>query len=289
MMPAKNPEFDLATGGRSSVQPGTANASLVRVSVDIQSRTSVELQRRKSSTPNPQLPSVVVGASTASDSTAASAAAVAEQKKREAALKAADVVVHKYSAAELTTFLRTDLNRGISAHESKTKLQQDGLNLLTPPKETPWYIKLLMQMVGGFQLMMLGGSILCFIVGPISDPIDYQTIYLGVVLIFVVITTGLFVFYQESKSDSVMAGFKALTPSICNVLRDGQVIQIDAKELVVGDICMVNGGEKVRSHAHELCISAKILNPAQVPADCRVLESVNLKVFGQLVSLTSFK
>jgi magnesium-transporting ATPase (P-type) len=226
------------------------NSGIVRVSVDIQSRTSTELERRKSrsdfQTPaSNQHPAPA--ASAASD-----VAAMSEQRKREAAIKAADVVAHKYSKSELTSLLRTDLDRGLSALESKSKLHKDGLNMLTPPKETPWYIKLLLQMVGGFQLMMLGGSILCFIVGPISEPVDFQTVYLGVVLIIVVITTGLFVFYQESKSDSVMAGFKALTPSICNVLRDGQLIQIDAKELVVGDICLVNGGEKVHICRSEL-------------------------------------
>jgi magnesium-transporting ATPase (P-type) len=221
------------------------DAGIVRVSVDIQSRTSNELERRRSFSQNPGSISITA---------APEAAATEEKKRREAALKAADVIVHKYSKTELASILRTDLDRGLSAHDSKLKLQHDGLNLLTPPKETPWYIKLLLQMVGGFQLMMLGGAILCFIVGPISEPIDYPTVYLGVVLIIVVITTGLFVFYQESKSDSVMAGFKALTPSICNVLRDGQVIQIDARDLVVGDICMVNGGEKVHTCSSELCI-----------------------------------
>jgi sodium/potassium-transporting ATPase subunit alpha len=166
---------------------------------------------------------------------------------QKAAHMAADVVAHKYSKTELPSLLRTDLNHGLSSEESRARLLRDGPNLLTPPPETPWYIKLLLQMVGGFQLMMIGGALLCFIVGPISKPVDEQTIYLGIVLIIVVITTGFFVFYQESKSDSVMAGFKALTPTICNVIRDGQIMQIDAKSLVIGDICIVNGGEKVPS------------------------------------------
>jgi len=107
--------------------------------------------------------------------------------------------------------------------------------------------------------MMIVGAILCFIVGPLTNPIDFQTIYLGIVLVIVVLSTGFFAWWQERKSDSVMAGFKALTPARCNVMRDGQVIEMDAKELVKGDICLVNFGEKV-------------------PADCRILEAVNLKV-----------
>jgi magnesium-transporting ATPase (P-type) len=123
------------------------------------------------------------------------------------------------------------------------------------------YIKLLKQLIGGFQLMMVAGAVLCFIAGPLASPVDFQTIYLGLVLIVVVLSTGLFAFYQEAQVDAVMAGFKALTPSRANVVRDGQVpgmlfatafqfafrncipvhfclqvIEIDAGELVVGDV-----------------------------------------------------
>ena len=98
-----------------------------------------------------------------------------------------------------------------------------------PPPDTPWYVKLLRQMIGGFQLMMIAGAVLCWIAGPLSDPVDFQTIYLGIVLIIVVVrcvrvcvsvhvyridltitivvvSTGFFAFLQERKSDSVMAG-----------------------------------------------------------------------------------
>ena len=52
------------------------------------------------------------------------------------------------------------------------------------------YVKLLMQMIGGFQVMMIVGAVLRFIVGPLTKPVDFQTIYLGIVLIIVVVSTG---------------------------------------------------------------------------------------------------
>ena len=135
----------------------------------------------------------------------------AEQLNQHAAVKAADVVVHTYSLTELASFLKTDLKTGLSAAEGRDKLARDGPNVLTPPPETPWYakhplplalstafryqmrhryVKLLMQMIGGFQVMMIVGAVLCFIVGPLTKPVDFQTIYLGIVLIIVVVSTG---------------------------------------------------------------------------------------------------
>jgi sodium/potassium-transporting ATPase subunit alpha len=245
-----------------------AYSEVVRASIDLKSRASVEIMARSDPAiraSQQRMRDIATGAA-APGKTAPipeNASAVAEKREKEraninATVKAADVIVHTYSLEEMTNMLKTNLTRGLTAAEATAKLAKDGPNVLTPPPETPWYVKLAMQMVGGFQVMMIVGAILCFIVGPISHPIDYQTIYLGIVLVIVVVSTGFFAWWQERKSDSVMAGFKALTPARCNVVRDGQVIEIDAKELVQGDICMVNFGEKV------LRAGPDVLSPASL-------------------------
>lgn len=107
--------------------------------------------------------------------------------------------------------------------------------------------------------MLIGAAVLCWVVGNLSNPIDQQTNFLGYVLIVVVVVTGIFAFFQEAKSDKVMEGFKALTPSHCHVVRDGIVIECPAEDLVVGDIVSIQFGEKV-------------------PADLRIIQCSNLKV-----------
>ena len=235
-----------------------AFSEVVRASIDLKSRASVEIMARND--PNirasqQRIRDIATGAANAPGKVEAiperpdSVQIEKREKERvniNATVKAADVVVHTYTHAEMTDMLKTDLARGLTAEEGRQKLARDGQNVLTPPPETPWWVKLAMQMVGGFQVMMIVGAILCFVVGPITHPVDYQTIYLGVVLVIVVVSTGFFAWWQERKSDSVMAGFKALTPARCNVMRDGQVIEMDAKDLVIGDICLVNFGEKAR-------------------------------------------
>jgi hypothetical protein len=185
------------------------------------------------------------------------------------------------------------------------------------------YIKLLKQLIGGFQLMMVAGAVLCFIAGPLASPVDFQTIYLGLVLIVVVLSTGLFAFYQEAQVDAVMAGFKALTPSRANVVRDGQVrgvlfatefqfafrncipahvcpqvIEIDAGELVVGDVVKGKPSHRPPLPAHRTAHLSPLIAPPtsprpshtyvtstfsvsfgeKVPADVRIIEAINLKV-----------
>lgn len=147
---------------------------------------------------------------------------------------------------------------GISVQEHDKRLQQYGPNLITPPKQMHPLLKFLIILIGGFQLMLWGGAILCFVVVGLV-PEDVQTLALGIVLVAVVLVTSVFQFYQEGKSDNVMAALRALTPTTVFAYRGGELLNVLAESLVPGDIVKVTGGEKV-------------------PADLRVLESHDLKV-----------
>lgn len=224
-----------------------------RISVEIQSRNSKHIRRSIDERQHKLQEHV------ASDSARSPTHARSELKQYQAAKKISNIVAHSYSFAELTTIFHSDLVNGLSVQDSKSRLLRDGPNTLTPPKQTPWWVKLILQLVGGFQLMLIGAAILCWVVGNLSNPIDQQTNFLGYVLITVVVVTGVFAYFQEAKSDKVMEGFKALTPSHCHVIRNGVVIECPAQELVVGDIVSIQFGEKV-------------------PADLRIIQSSNLKV-----------
>ncbi len=138
-------------------------------------------------------------------------------------------------------------------------LKKWGPNQITPPPVVHWFVKFLLNMIGGFQLMMWVGATLCFIVYGISKATDTQTLVLGIVLVLVVLVTTVFQSYQEGKSDKVMAELKKLAPSSVFCKRDGVVAPIAVVDLVPGDIVEVLAGEKV-------------------PADLRILQSADVKV-----------
>ena len=69
---------------------------------------------------------------------------------------------------------------------------------------------------------------------PNDTPMD--NLYLGIVLAAVVCVTGVFSYYQESKSAKIMESFKNLVPQKALVRRDGEKMDIDAVLLTLGDI-----------------------------------------------------
>lgn len=165
---------------------------------------------------------------------------------------------HLIPEDELFVELGTGL-KGLDSMDHIQRLEKYGPNAITPPKQMHPLVKFLLMLVGGFQLMMWFGSILCFIVYGLSGGEDVQVLALAIVLVLVVMLTAVFQFYQEGKSDKVMAALKALTPSTVFVFRDGELQNVAAESLVPGDIVKVAGGEKV-------------------PADIRILQSSDLKV-----------
>ena len=84
-------------------------------------------------------------------------------------------------------------------------------------------------------------------------------LYLGIVLTTVVVVTGIFSYYQESKSSRIMESFKNLVPQFALVVRDGTKQPIKAQELTVGDLVEVKFGDRI-------------------PADLRVIEARGFKV-----------
>merc|ERR1719167_967100 len=142
-------------------------------------------------------------------------------------------------------------------------MARDGPNALRPPKTTPEWVKFCKQLFGGFAMLLWIGAILCFIAHSITaatyeDP-SPDNLYLGIVLSAVVIVTGIFGYYQESKSSKIMETFKNLVPAQCLVLREGEFRSIKVDDLVVGDIVQVQFGDRL-------------------PADIRVIEARGFKV-----------
>ncbi len=177
--------------------------------------------------------------------------------------KELEVDVHKLSLEDLYKRFGASPDTGLTAAQAKSNQQKYGPNALTPPPTTPEWVKFCQNLFGGFAMLLWLGAILCFIAYGIQattfeEPPD-DNLYLGIVLTAVVVITGCFSYYQESKSSKIMESFKNMVPQYALCLREGEKITIKAEELTLGDIIDIKFGDRV-------------------PADIRVLEARGFKV-----------
>jgi sodium/potassium-transporting ATPase subunit alpha len=177
--------------------------------------------------------------------------------------KELEVDIHKLPVDEVYRRFGTNPNTGLTSSQVKASQEKHGMNCLTPPPTTPEWVKFLKNLFGGFAMLLWLGAILCFVAyfiqaTTMEQPPD-DNLYLGIVLTAVVVVTGIFSYYQESKSSKIMESFKNMVPQYAICLREGEKLTLKAEELTLGDIIEVKFGDRI-------------------PADIRVLEARGFKV-----------
>ncbi|XP_025770586.1 potassium-transporting ATPase alpha chain 1 [Puma concolor] len=185
------------------------------------------------------------------------------KEKLENMKKEMEINDHQLSVAELEQKYQTSATKGLTASLAADLLLRDGPNALRPPRGTPEYVKFARQLAGGLQCLMWVAAAICLIAFAIQasegDLTTDDNLYLALALIAVVVVTGCFGYYQEFKSTNIIASFKNLVPQQATVIRDGDKFQINADQLVVGDLVEMKGGDRV-------------------PADIRILQAQGCKV-----------
>ena len=139
---------------------------------------------------------------------------------------------------------------GLTSEQARDRLAEVGPNRLPPPAGTPWWRRVLSQFDDVLIYILLVSAVLKAIVG---DWIDF-TVILAVAVINAVI--GL---VQEGRAEKALDGIRGMLSVHAQVRRDGTWAQVDADDLVPGDVVRVRSGDRV-------------------PADLRLLTAVNLRV-----------
>ncbi len=150
---------------------------------------------------------------------------------------------------EVLKELKSSLN-GLSEHEAEKRLKKYGLNEFKHKKKLSAIKIFLYQFENVMVFLLLFAAFVSFAIGETLDSIVI------LVILFFNVVLG---FLQEYKADKAMEALLKLATPKAIVIRDGKQKEIDSKYLVVGDIVVLNTGDKA-------------------PANIRVLESFGLKV-----------
>ena len=157
---------------------------------------------------------------------------------------------HAQPAAAVVDRLETSESQGLASEEAKRRLAEYGPNRLPEPKRRGPLMRLLLQFHNPLIYVLLVASVVTFLLGYYAD----AAVILGVVIINAIIG-----FVQEGKAEQALEAVRAMLASRATVLRDGSRREIDAEELVPGDVVVLDSG-------------------ARVPADLRLLRVKNLRV-----------
>ncbi len=156
---------------------------------------------------------------------------------------------HALSLEEVFEKTKSD-SSGLTSVEARERLKKHGRNIL--PSEKPYSkIRLFLHQFNSPLMYILFAAVaVSFFLKHYSDSIFI------VIVLMINTTVG---FYQENKANQSLQALKKLVKVKAWVLRDDNEKEISSEELVVGDMLIIKPGDKI-------------------PADCRIIESKNLKV-----------
>ena len=139
--------------------------------------------------------------------------------------------------------------KGLSEHEARRRLSVYGLNEVKRERRTSPLMIFLRQFMNILIIVLLFASAIAYLIGDVIDSL----------LIFAIIfLNSIFGFVQEYQAERAIEALKKMTSLKVTVVRAGKHVEIDSNALVPGDIIELVEGDKV-------------------PADCRIIESVNLQ------------
>jgi magnesium-transporting ATPase (P-type) len=142
---------------------------------------------------------------------------------------------HTLSRSEIEQILQTG-PQGLQTTEVAHRLARYGPNRLAPPKRRGPLMRLLMQFHNILLYVMLGAAVVTAFLGHWVDT--------GVLLAAVVIN-AIIGFIQEGKAEAALDAIRAMLSPHAMVIRDGIRHEIDAADLVPGDLVLLASGDRV--------------------------------------------
>lgn len=156
---------------------------------------------------------------------------------------------HSLSGSEAAQALQTIPAEGLTTSVVNERLATYGENKLDEAAPRPLWLKFVDQFKNFLVIVLLLAAGLAWAIGDLKDA--------AVILIVVILNAGLG-FWQEHRAERTLAALKDMLAAHARVRRDGVVAEIDASQLVPGDIVLLEAGDRV-------------------PADGRLLAAHNLE------------
>ena len=161
-----------------------------------------------------------------------------------------DKEAHAKPIEEVVDGLQAHLELGLSQKEAQDRLQKFGANELTE-RPRPGFLALLWDQFNNYLVIIL--IIAAVISLALGEWVD------SIAIMCIVVLNAVVGVIQESKAEQALAALKKMAAPSAQVLRDGHQVTVPGRELVAGDIVMLEAGN-------------------YVPADMRLVSSVNLKI-----------
>ncbi len=163
---------------------------------------------------------------------------------------------HLISKEEIRRKLKSNFEKGLKREEAEARLEEFGKNILSQKKKENIILKFIKQFNDFMIIILIIAATISAVMAKIDGTGDYIE---SIIIIAIVVFNAVMGLVQESKAEKSLEALKKMSAPVAKVIRDGEIQNIDGEDIVPGDIVELEAGN-------------------YVPADCRLIESFNLKI-----------
>jgi len=162
---------------------------------------------------------------------------------------------HNISLRQVMAELKVEAGGGLSSEQVNIRQQMHGKNKLEQKKEKSLFLRFIEQLSDYMVIILLIAAVISFVTSLMQGEADFVDPIIILIIVVLNATIGVF---QENKAEKALEALKKMSSPTARVKRNGEIVTVSSEELVVGDIIILKTGDFV-------------------PADCRLLEAINLR------------
>jgi Ca2+-transporting ATPase len=142
----------------------------------------------------------------------------------------------RVTSQEIIQILQTDAKLGLNGNEIQRRRKYYGYNDFEVDDDEPMWKKYLGQFKEPMILLLLASALISLLMRQYDDALSIT------IAIIIVVTVA---FIQENRAEKEIEALRRLVPPKCVCIREGKCHQIYARDLVPGDLCILDIGDRV--------------------------------------------
>ncbi len=196
---------------------------------------------------------------------------------------------HAMPVPDVVRLVGTDADHGLSGAVAARRLAELGPNTLPPQHRRSWVVRVLEQLNHPLIYVLL---VAAAVTAALGETVDASVVFA------VVVVNAAIGFIQEARAEKALDALVAMVRTEATVLRDGVTSKVPSGDLVVGDVVVLEAGDKVPAdlrlaHAAELGIDESALtgeslpvtkDPRPLPPDAVLADRLNMAYSSTLVT-----
>lgn len=159
------------------------------------------------------------------------------------------------SLKDVIQFFGVHPERGLLDFEVEDRHRRDGYNEFAKAEHTSIWMKFISQ----FKSFMIIVLLIAAVISGVTGYLNGEGITDALIILVILVVNAIIGVFQEDKAEKSLEALEKLSAPKCKVIREGVLQVIESRELVVGDVVVIETGDSI-------------------PADLRLIESSNLKV-----------